>query len=226
MLEERSLKLDLFALVLLALAVFLTLALATYDPADSTSGLVYPPHAQTVNACGRSGSIAADLLLEALGLGAYCLVISMIVVDALLLCRRRISHPIVRAVGWLLSLIGLTTLAAMTLTFSPGRSSGSGGYLGAAGRGLLEMHCANAGRIHPGVEFDPRRPAALDRIPARAGHAPALARVTLVSLMFVHRAAVRRKPPPRPTQGKETTRFGSPGGRPDQPEPGGRRRHP
>ena len=34
MFEERNLKLDLFALALLALVVFLALALATYTPAD------------------------------------------------------------------------------------------------------------------------------------------------------------------------------------------------
>ena len=146
MLEERSLKLDLCALVLLALSVFLTLALVTYDPADSSAGLVYPPHAITANACGRSGALAADILFEALGLGAYYLVVSLAMLDALLLARRKITHWLVRAVGWLLAMVGLTTLAAMALPgVSPGPLIGAGGYLGAAGRGLLEMHFASAG---------------------------------------------------------------------------------
>src|ERR1051325_10698228 len=146
MLEERRLKLDLFALVLWALSVCLTLALATYDPGDSLAGLVYPPHANVVNACGRSGALAADLLFEALGLGAYYLVVSLAVLDALLLTRRKITHRVVRAVGWLLSLVGLTTLVAMAMPgVTRGPLIGAGGYLGAAGRGMLELHFASAG---------------------------------------------------------------------------------
>ena len=42
---QRNLKLDLFALLLLALVVFLTVALATYDPADPPSTLIFPAKA-------------------------------------------------------------------------------------------------------------------------------------------------------------------------------------
>ena len=42
MAEARSIKVDLAALALLALCVFMTLSLATYDPAESLDG---PTHA-------------------------------------------------------------------------------------------------------------------------------------------------------------------------------------
>ena len=146
MLEKRSLKLDLFALGLLAIALFLGLALLTYDPADPPGTLVYPPQTELANACGRSGAWAAHLLLEGLGWSAFYLLVSLAAVDARLLARRPIRDPLPRTIGWLLSLAGFTTLTALVLPrFSPGPAIGPGGYLGAAGRAFLEMHFARAG---------------------------------------------------------------------------------
>jgi S-DNA-T family DNA segregation ATPase FtsK/SpoIIIE len=146
MFDERNLKCDLAALALLALVIFLTAALFSYDPADPPSSLVYPSHLEIHNTCGRSGAVIARLLFESLGIGAYYLIVSLTVLDAVLLMHRRISQPWLRAGGWLLSLTGLTTLAAMALTrFSPGPVIGPGGFLGATGRGLLEMHSARLG---------------------------------------------------------------------------------
>ena len=146
MLEHRDLKKDLLALGLLALAVFLAAALLSYDPGDPPSKLVYPPRAEVLNVCGRSGAFVSRYLFSALGLGAYYLVISLGVLDALLLARRPLTQPLTRLCGWLISLAGLTTFAAMAVPqFSPGPVIGAGGYLGAAGRGLLEMNFATVG---------------------------------------------------------------------------------
>ncbi len=145
MAEARSLKLDLAALALLAVSLFLGMSLATYDPAESFSGLVYPAPEKTSNACGRSGAIAADGLLNGLGVGAYYLVGSLALLDAWLLARRPVSQPGLRAIGWVMSLVALCTLTSLSTSWSPGPVIGPGGYLGAAGRGLLEMHFAKAG---------------------------------------------------------------------------------
>ncbi len=146
MLEQRNLKLDLLALGLLALAIFLGASLLSYDPADPPSRLVYPERTQPANLCGRSGAVTSTLLFSALGIGAYYLLVSVAVLDAILLARRRVTIPFLRLAGWLLSLVGLCTLAAMALPgLSPGPVIGSGGYLGAAGRGLLERNFAATG---------------------------------------------------------------------------------
>lgn len=143
---ERSLKRDLFALALLAVSVFLGASLFTYDPADPPSTLVFPARSETLNACGRSGALVSTFLFTSLGFGAYYLLGSLVVFDLLLLVRRDIAEPWLRAMGWLLSLVGLTTLTAMAFPrLSPGPVIGSGGYVGAAGRTLLEMHFANVG---------------------------------------------------------------------------------
>ncbi|REK19522.1 MAG: DNA translocase FtsK [Planctomycetota bacterium] len=146
MVDARSIRGDLTALALLALCVFLGMALWTYEPTDSLDGLVYPPPTKTANACGRAGAIAADLLLQGFGVGAYYLVVSLAVVDAWLLARRPVSQPILRAIGWAMSLVALCTLVSLTVSgWSPGPVVGPGGFVGAAGRGLLEMHFASAG---------------------------------------------------------------------------------
>ncbi len=146
MLEKRDLKKDLLALGLLALAVFLVAALVSYDPADPPSKLVYPERAEVLNVCGRSGAFVSRWLFTALGLGAYYLVFSLAALDAMLLARRPLNQPIIRLSGWLISLAGVTTIVAMAAPeFSPGPVIGAGGYLGAAGRGLLELNFATVG---------------------------------------------------------------------------------
>ncbi len=146
MFEQRNLKTDLLALALLALAIFLGASMFSYDLADPPSKLVYPARSATLNVCGRSGALASTLLFTGFGFGAYYLLFSLAVVDSVLLFRRTISQPLLRMIGWLVSFIGFTTLIAMAFPqWSPGPVIGSGGYLGAAGRGLLEMHFANVG---------------------------------------------------------------------------------
>jgi len=146
MLDKRDLKLDLLALGLLALTVFLGASLLSYDPADLPGKLVYPHRSEAANVCGPYGAVASTVLFSAFGLGAYYVLFSLAVLDSLLLARRPVGQPVVRTVGWLLSLAGFSTLAAMALPgLSPGPVIGPGGYLGAAGRGLLEMNFASVG---------------------------------------------------------------------------------
>src|SRR5262245_41305904 len=146
MFDNRSLKLDLLALALAALTAFLGVSLWTYDRFDPPSTLVDPPNVVVQNACGTAGAITAHYLYESLGLAAYYLFLSLAVLTSLLLLRRNIDQPIIRTVGWIVSLIGLATLATLVVpNWTPGPVVGSGGYVGAMGRALLEMHFAKAG---------------------------------------------------------------------------------
>ncbi len=146
MLEERSLKIDLAALALLAIAILLGLALLTYDPADPPSRVVFPPRAEVHNVCGRGGALLAHGLFTFVGLGAYYLLLSSIGAAAALLVRRTVSEPALRLLGWAISLAGVSTLAALAVPhWSPGPVIGAGGYLGTALRAVLEPHFASAG---------------------------------------------------------------------------------
>ena len=159
--ENRNLKLDLLALGLLGSVIFLTAALLTYERSDPLGELgrplngyyqpdvlVYPQGQQVSNACGWLGALAAELLLNALGVGAYYLVVSAAAFDVALLLRRRMDAPLLRLLGWLASLFGVTALAAIALPWaSPGPVIGSGGYVGILGRAMLETHFAVAGSL-------------------------------------------------------------------------------
>ncbi|QDT72104.1 FtsK/SpoIIIE family DNA translocase [Lacipirellula limnantheis] len=146
MFENRSLKLDLLALALLAACAFLGTALATYDPADPPGTLVYPPPAEYRNACGPIGAYAAHALYAGVGFAAYYLLGSLLVISALLLKRREIDQPVLRGVGWAVSLAAFATLFAMLFQqSSPGPEVGAGGYLGAMGFALLESKFATIG---------------------------------------------------------------------------------
>lgn len=146
MLENRNLKLDLLALALLAVVVFLAAALFSYDPADPPGRLVFPQHAQPTNMCGHWGALASRLMLEAFGLGAYYILLSLAVLDAVLLTRRDTGQLWLRAGGWIVSMLGITTFAALAMpSLSPGPVIGAGGYLGATGKALLQMQFASVG---------------------------------------------------------------------------------
>src|SRR5690606_36162527 len=110
------------------------------------STLYHPARDSISNACGVWGARAAHLVFSTLGLAGYYAVLSLAVLDVQLLLRRPITAPSLRMVVWLLSLWGLATLVAMALAgYSTGPVIGPGGYIGAAGRGLLEAHFASAG---------------------------------------------------------------------------------
>ncbi len=161
MLENRNLRRDLVALALLALVVFLGASLATYDPADRVptplaplsllyqpDALVHPPNPQIHNVCGVWGALAADALLSWLGVGAYYLVVSLAVLDFQLLRRQEIDMPALRTTGWIASMVGATTIAAIAFPWlSPGPVIGPGGYLGALGKAVVEMHFATVGGL-------------------------------------------------------------------------------
>src|SRR5690606_18733447 len=141
MFENRNRQLDVFALALLALTLVVGLSLVTYDKADPPSALVYPPNEVVQNACGRAGAIMAHLLFEGIGIGAWYVLGTMAVLTTLLLSRRSIDQPLVRTVGWGVSLVGITALAAITMPdWTPGPLVGAGGYLGAMGRAWLEAN--------------------------------------------------------------------------------------
>ncbi|MGD9648230.1 MAG: DNA translocase FtsK 4TM domain-containing protein, partial [Pirellulales bacterium] len=144
--HEPSRQAGVVALGFLAAAAFLLLSLATFDAADTPRRLVYPAAAETGNLCGRAGAWTAVVLYEGLGVGAWYLAISLGACGAVMLGGRAVSDPSIRMFGWLLSLVGGATLIDAALPgLAVGTVIGSGGYLGATVRGLLEPHCELAG---------------------------------------------------------------------------------
>ncbi len=154
MFEHRNRQLDIAALGLLAVTLFLGVSLVTYHHSDpytlvgETASMVYPVSQSPQNACGRLGAVVAHQLLEKLGVGAFYLLGSLAVLTTLLAVQRPINQPTLRLGGWVLSLVGLCTLASLLLPdWSPGPIIGAGGYVGALGRAWLEANFARAGSL-------------------------------------------------------------------------------
>ena len=153
--DERKIGNDIAAIALLTFIVFMVAALATYDPADplvdptgekaglltsiyQPDQLVYPLNEKPNNACGYVGAWMADMLVHVLGMGSYYVIIALVALEVALFRRRKIVTPWLRTIGWMLSLIGFTSLCTCFLpswTVSP--IIGAGGYLGALSYGLL-----------------------------------------------------------------------------------------
>ena len=148
MFEERSPKFDVVALVMLAVTTFMAMSLMSYEPTDPPGHVVWPARGGVQNICGHAGAHTAHTLLEMLGLGAYYVVASLGVVTTLLMVRREVDQPVLRTMGWGLSLVGMATLAALLLPYwSPGPVVGAGGYLGAMGKTWLVTNFAAAGAL-------------------------------------------------------------------------------
>ena len=69
MVDTGRLKTDLFALVVLAAAVFIGLSLASFDPADPPARSVYPVRTQPANLCGEIGATLSGELFTNFGHG-------------------------------------------------------------------------------------------------------------------------------------------------------------
>ena len=158
--ENRNLKRDMIALALVAVSVFLGLSLVTYDAADPPARLTYPPRTETHNVCGPLGALRLARPARDAGAGGL--------LSVALAGRGRVhaagARPLdmawMRTLGWIISLLGLTTLLAMAApSLSPGPVAGSGGYVGAVGRTVLQTHLATAGGVPGRVERFDLRPA-------------------------------------------------------------------
>ncbi len=157
--EPRQVKIDVEATVLAAICLFLWISLLTYDAGDVVGPLVapfnqfyepsqsvYPANTITQNWCGWAGALAAQMLVDGLGIGAIPLVAAM---SALTLWMFRVQSNFVapsRQLGWLLVVLAFTTFAALLKLETPQAPAiGAGGYLGALTTTWLNNHFATVG---------------------------------------------------------------------------------
>jgi len=144
----QRIKSDLLALGLLALAVFAGLSIASYDPADPPSKLVFPQRTETANLCGPTGAQFAHLLRRSVGLGAWFVFFGLLTADLRLFRQKPIDDPIVRLFGFALSLTAACiALQLLAPGWGIGPVIGSGGYLGVWGLSLLEARFSVGGTL-------------------------------------------------------------------------------
>lgn len=156
---ERKIEFDIQAIALSAICIFIWLSLLSYDPADSIGELsgvlsrvvavdnaVYPPNPQIHNVCGWLGALTATVLIQAFGIGSL-LVAAGLSVLAFWLFRIQTNYvPPSRQLGWMLVIVGTTTLFALLNIPTPyAPMIGPGGYIGAITSTWLHEHLALLG---------------------------------------------------------------------------------
>ncbi len=122
---------ELGGIALISLAMILGLALATWSVRDPS--LSHATDSAVHNLLGRPGAIAADLLMQLLGLGSLALLLPVAVWGYRLLGHRPLSRERLRVVLWLIGAIVAAAFAS-SLPRSPHwpLPSGLGGVVGDA----------------------------------------------------------------------------------------------
>src|SRR6204780_2646911 len=122
---------ELGGLALISLALLAALALATWSVQDPS--LSHATDAPVHNLLGMPGAIAADLMMQLLGLGSLALLLPIAVWGYRLLGHRPLSHERLRVLLWLAGAV-LTAAFTSCLPKSPRwpLPSGLGGVVGDA----------------------------------------------------------------------------------------------
>src|ERR1700728_4723004 len=97
-------------IAIISLAMMAALALATWSVHDPS--LSHATDAPVHNLLGRPGAIAADLMMQLLGLGSLALLLPIAVWGYRLLGHRPLSRERLRGVGWLLRALLMAAFAS------------------------------------------------------------------------------------------------------------------
>ena len=146
MVDLQRIRNDIFALGLMALAVFVGLSLFSYSPADPPSTIAFPPRAVPGNLCGTAGAALAHHLYTAFGLGAWCVLLAIVAHDVRLFSRGEQPSTLLRLCGSCVLLVSLCAgLQSLVPWIGNAPPVGSGGYVGAWSTVLLTGHFSAAG---------------------------------------------------------------------------------
>jgi len=130
---SRRLGVDLLAIALLALVVFVGLSLLSHHVADPPADGQYPVHDEAVNLCGSLGAQVASNLFQTFGLVAWLLppALGGLALSWLLRCEH--DHPGLPLAGWVLFVLAATAAAQGWIpAFAGTPLTGNGGNLGLA----------------------------------------------------------------------------------------------
>ena len=138
MIDFRRMGLDLAALALFALVAFAALSLGSYNAADPPGDALFPPRDYVANLGGPAGAVFAHQAFRWLGVGAYYVLFTLLIIDFRLFARSGQSDAVCQAAGWTVTLIAICTAAALVAPAAGiGSVAGSGGLFGASLAALL-----------------------------------------------------------------------------------------
>ena len=159
--DDRVIRNDIIAVGLMALTIFLLAAIFTHDSADPVASqagwlnsvfqadqTVYPENASCNNLCGVFGAWTAEVLFSVLGVGVYLLIAGLIALEIALFQRSEVQSPWIKTFGWGIAMVSLCSLASTLLPGNfVGPLIGSGGYIGALGKGLVGSNIGTTGTL-------------------------------------------------------------------------------
>ena len=132
-------RVQLAAIALLPVIVFVVVALISFDPADPPAGRGFPPRVEPTNACGHLGAAVATVIYQSVGLAGWLGVALLAGLDFSLFRRRQLADLPWRAAGVVLAMVGTATLLTLFLPAAVPRPLwGPGGALG-----LMAAHVAD-----------------------------------------------------------------------------------
>jgi S-DNA-T family DNA segregation ATPase FtsK/SpoIIIE len=134
------------AVVTLFLSAFLMVSLLSFDPADPPGHAVYPHSAKTQNLCGTVGAYVAWTLFEAIGDGAYPMLLFCIAGAFLWIAKITTEDKIFRIIGAALLVLDVTVASAM-LPVAARMPESNGGILGLGIWMYLEPRMGSFGTV-------------------------------------------------------------------------------
>ncbi len=118
------------AAAITAFAAFLLVSLASFDPADPPTHLVYPPNAPAHNLCGPVGAWSAYHMVRLLGMGSWLIVLISTIYALLSLGGKRVSFVALRFVGIVMLAVSFAAFQSMLLPRSGPFPDLAGGVIG------------------------------------------------------------------------------------------------
>jgi S-DNA-T family DNA segregation ATPase FtsK/SpoIIIE len=117
------------AVLTLFASAFLMVSLLSFDPADPPGYAVYPPNAKAQNLCGGAGAYVAWTIFEAIGDGAYPMLLFCIAGSFLWVSKISTEDKVFRIIGAGLLVLDVTVASAM-LPVEARMPASNGGILG------------------------------------------------------------------------------------------------
>ena len=137
---------QLFAIVLVPIVVFVSVALISFDPADPPASRGFPPRHEPVNLCGHFGATVSTLIYQSTGVAGWLGVAFLAGLSIGLFRNQRYTDLPWRASGAVLSILSLAMLCTLFMpSFIPRPLWGPGGLGGTLVADMATRYLASAG---------------------------------------------------------------------------------
>ena len=137
---------QLFAIVLVPIVMFVSVALISFDPADPPASRGFPPRIEPVNLCGNLGASVSTLIYQSTGVAGWLGVAFLAGLAIGLFRNQRYTDLPWRASGAVLSILSLAMLCTLFMpSFIPRPLWGPGGLGGTLVADMATRHLASAG---------------------------------------------------------------------------------